>query len=241
MSLLGRAQRLSEDIREISALKKRAEHAAVVEKRANDLTFPADELKKLESTIHVIASLGPSVPLSEGGLIGTLRNRIADLSTRYATDRNAILDPFPGEDVRYVLNQPLASLPKKVEKALLAAWESWSKKNIPEIDDEVLDILAGITALRATASNVRSLKANAKEICTSLPNGADDLDRLKRLCEQMSDTWHNLTGDGIPKDVLVFLRAAGSREGAFFDTLTTEVLDWITSHGLHESLRIRMG
>lgn len=240
MSLFERAQNLSLEIQEIDALKKRADQAELFEKRATALSVPADEMKKLEPAITIIANLDIPVLSLDHNLIDNLNRRIVDLRDRYTFDKNVMLDPFPEEDVRWVFNQPLTQLPQKVKTALLEAWENWAKKNIPEIDGDVLDILGGIVTLRESVIAVRSLKASAETICTSLPNG-DDVDQLKKLCEKISDAWHNLTGEGIPNDVLVFLRTAGSRDGARFDLLTTEVLDWLTIHGLRDSLRIKMG
>lgn len=241
MSLFERAQNLSLEIQEIDALKKRADQAELFEKRATALSVPADEMKKLETAITIIASLDIPVLSLDHNLIGNLNRRIVDLRDRYTFDKNVMLDPFPEEDVRWVFNQPLTQLPQKVKTALLEAWENWAKKNIPEIDGDVLDILGGIVALRESVNTVRFLKVSAETICTSLPNENDDVDQLKQLCKKIADAWHNLAGEGIPNDVLVFLRVAGSRDGARFDLLTTEVLDWLTIHGLRDSLRIKMG
>jgi hypothetical protein len=135
----------------------------------------------------------------------------------------------------------LSQLSQKVKAALLAAWGNWSRANIPDIDKDVLEILAGIIALSDSVATVRNLKAKAETVCASLPGGVDDLERLRKLCEEISAVWHNLAGEGIPADVLIFLRSAGNREGAKFDLLTSEVLAWLAVHGLRDALRIRMG
>lgn len=241
MNLLERAKSLSLEIQAIDALKKRADQAVLFEKRAKDLAAPVDELSNLEEAVRVIASLHIPAPLIDRSLVGSLRDRIVDLRSRYSSDKNVVLDPFPGEDVRWVLNQPLSQLSQKVKAALLAAWGNWSRANIPDIDKDVLEILAGIIALSDSVATVRNLKAKAETVCASLPGGVDDLERLRKLCEEISAVWHNLAGEGIPADVLIFLRSAGNREGAKFDLLTSEVLAWLAVHGLRDALRIRMG
>ena len=241
MNFLERAKVLSLEINAIDGLKKRADQAVLFEKRAKDLSIPADELGNLEEAITVIGHLGIPTPLLDRSLVVSLRDRIIDLQTRYANDKNVVLDPFPGEDVRWVLNQPLSQLSQKVKAALISAWGSWSRANIPDIDKDVLEILAGITALRDSVAILRNLKAKAESVCASLPEGSEDVDHLRKLCEDINAVWHNLAGDGIPTDVLIFLRSAGNREGAHFDLLTTEVLDWLVVHGLRDALRIRMG
>lgn len=51
----------------------------------------------LEEAIAVIAHLGIPTPLLDRSLVVSLRDRIIDLQTRYANDKNVVLDPFPGE------------------------------------------------------------------------------------------------------------------------------------------------
>lgn len=241
MNLLEHAKSLSIEILVIDGLKKRASQAVLFEKRAKDLSIPAEELSTLEGAVRVIANLAIPTPLSDRSLIEGLRNRIYDLQNRYAIDKNVVLDPFPGEEVRYVLNQPLSLVSQRVKASLLSAWRNWSSSKVPDIDKDVLDILAGIVALRDSVTTVRSLKAKAEAICGSLPEVDGDVEHLKKLCEEISGLWHNLAGEGIPSDVLLFLRSAGNRDGAPFELLTKDVLDWLVVHNLRGALRIRMG
>ena len=87
MNLLERAKSLSLEIQAIDALKKRADQAVLFEKRAKDLAAPADELSNLEEAVRVIASLDIPTPLIDRSLVGSLRNRILDLQSRYSSDK----------------------------------------------------------------------------------------------------------------------------------------------------------
>lgn len=241
MNLLEHAKSLSIEIQVIDGLKKRASQAVLFEKRAKDLSNPAEELSTLEGAVGVIANLAIPTPLIDRSLIEGLRNRIYDLQNRYAIDKNVVLDPFPGEEVRYVLNQPLSLVSQRVKASLLSAWRNWSSSKVPDIDKDVLDILAGIIALRDSVTTVRSLKAKAEAICGSLPEVDGDVENLKKLCDEISGLWHNLAGEGHTFRCSSILRSAGNRDGTPFELLTKDVLDWLVVHNLRGALRIRMG
>lgn len=242
MNLVERAQSLSRQIAELESLNQRAGQASLFEKRANDWSMPTAELQKLESTVKVIVNHAIPVPFldTDIGLISILNERINNLSKRYKEDKSTILDPFPGEDVRFFLNQPLNSLPSRVKASLLSAWVAWSKINVPEIDGEILNVLNEVPSLRDSVAVVNRLKIRVGEVCSSLPTGDGDIEELERLCSEIADKWHNLAGDGIPSDVLMFLRAAGGREGARLNSITQEVLNWLAEHSIQDSLRIWM-
>lgn len=241
MNLLERSNSLLRDIGTLEGLRKRAEQANDFERRANDLTAPAHEFQKLDFTIDVAARHSIAVPALDRGLIGSLHQRIADIQVRYAEDKTIVLDPFPNENVKYVLIQPLQQLPTKASSALLNAWQAWARQLLPSIDTEVLDILGGIASLKGSVDTVRALRREADMACGCLPTSDDDINHVKQLADSIRTAWHNLAGEGVPTDVLAFLRAAGSRDGASFNILTTTILDWLTTHGLQDSLRVRMG
>lgn len=241
MKLLERAQSLSFEIRALDDLKKRAAQAGVFEKRANDLVGPANEIEKLTSAVEVIARHAIPVPLLDRGAIGALHNRITDLHARYAKDKNVMLVPFPEEDVRWQLNTPLAQLAPKVRTALIDAWGNWARAQVPQIDKTILDVLGGISALQEPVARVRNLTTQAHALCSALPGGDEEINRLKNFCHEIADAWRNLAGEGIPANVLIFLRASGSHDGATFDSLSAEVLAWLAEHGLRNALRIRIG
>lgn len=240
MSLLERAQHLSLEVRELNGLKKRAEQAALLEKRANDLEAPATQLRQLDPSIAVLLDLGERASF-ENQTVAALKSRINDLQSRYLLDKNVMLDPFPKEDIRFVLNRALEQLPSKSTIVLLEAWANWARRQLPPVDDEVLTLLEKITALREAVLAVKRLKQEAHLLSSSLPPDKDATVRLTSLATAIGETWHNLTGDGVPPAVLAFLRKAISIDGAKLQDMSPEVLDWMSEHSLSNSLRIRVG
>ena len=241
MSLISRSQRCSRSILELDALEKRANQANLFEKRANDLRNPVNDLSTLASVIQLFADRGVDVPNLDNALIFTLSDRISDLLKRYKADKNVILDPFPEEDFRHVVTVPLNSLPGKLQTSLLSAWQEWSKQIVPEISADILDILYLIPALHSSVTSIRNLKVRVNSIINTLPRSENDFNNLETLSQLFAVEWTTLTGEGIPDNVLSFLRASGGRQGAAYSSLTPEVLTWLINHNILESLRIRVG
>lgn len=241
MTLLKRAQDLSNIVSELDGLQKRAKQAQLFERRANELETPSVELQQLEPSIHVLQELQIRAQTIESQTVAAVGGRINDLRTRYLLDKNVMIDPFPKENIRYVLYAALEQLPDKALDALLKAWGEWSRKQLPSVDDDVLMLLERIEALRTPVLNIRRLLADAEGICSVLPKDRESVVRLTALGDTMRDTWHNLTGDGVPLTVLAFLRKAITAEGAKLQDLTQEVLGWMSEHGLSNSLRVRVG
>ena len=241
MNIFERAAQLSSEINDLHALKIRATQAELYEKRANDLSIPVSELFPLNGSVHVLTQLNIPIQLIDRNLVVSLYLRIKDLKSRYEIDRNAIIDPFPGEDVRFVFTQPLSQFPQKINAALRETWSNWAQKNVPSIDNEVLEILTEISALHNSVAGIQRLKMNAESYGASLPSNLDDVNSLTNICNKILEEWHSLTGDGISEGVLKFLREAGNKDGAKFESLNSEVDEWLELHDLKGSLRIRMG
>lgn len=241
MTLLQRAQELSQRIAALDDLKRRADQAGVFERRANELAGPAEECQRLEAGARTLASHAIHLPSLDTSLARALHERVSDLRQRYAEDRNVMLDPFPAEDARFVLMQPLRQLPGKANVAMHDAWAQWAGVRLPQIDSEVLAVLGEIAALREPVRRIRSLGREAEQCCSTVPERTENIEYFLQLCTRIQQEWHNLTGEGIPQEVLTFLRAAGGPSGAAFSLLTSEVLEWLSTHGLKQALRVRMG
>jgi len=243
MNLFERTQNLSRDILALENLKKRADQAGIFEKRAQDLSVPAKAIQELDDAIKVISKNNIAVLSLDRGLVGSLRDQITDLKKRYEIDKNVMIEPFPGKDVRYCLFAPLKKLPSVAIPSLQEAWRNWSviKLQLPEIQSDVLDTLGRIAALRESVATIRGLMSEANKICNKLPDSDNDFIRLEKLGKDIVVAWKNLAGDGIPKEVLAFLRAVGNPLGAEYSALTTDVFNWLSLHGLDKSLRIKMG
>ncbi len=243
MNLLERARRITGEIRDVENLDERTRQADLFEARATQLTVPIEGFNELTASMKLVSSQGIVLLSLDSNLVGSLRSRIMDLKVRYAQDKNVMIEPFPGEDARQILIKPLGKLPAQAKDALQLAWEKWAREKLqlPENHNDILTILGRITALRASVSSIRNLISDAERICKQLPDNDDVVVRIMKLGSEISVAWQNLAGEGIPDQVLDFLRATGSASGAAYNALTPEVLKWLSDHELQNALRIRMG
>lgn len=241
MTLLQRAKDLTSSLEELNALDKRADHAQLFENRADTFEKPATSLRGLEESMKVLLELGIVVPGIEKETVIALKNRINDLHSRYLLNKNVMLDPFPGENIKYVLTNALSRLPDQSREALIRGWGEWCRRQLPHVDEEVLTLLEKIEALRKSAQSVRELKKEFDEVSSSMPIATESVERITHLAGDMNEVWLDLTGEGVPQPVLIFLRKAISIEGARLAELTQDVRDWMSEHGLSNSLRVRIG
>jgi hypothetical protein len=241
MSLLERIERSRTRIDALQALKKRATQAADFEQRANTLSSIAASLAILETPSAVLQQAGIRVPELDRALMSQLHLKAVQLRDGYKVDRANILNPFPGNDAKFVFFNPSNTFKQRTEEAFRNAWSEWVQRRMPAIDQEVLSVLAGVNALRTAVAKVQTLLGQIKSCIQKLPQSKEDVDQVVLLCADANRDWHELAGDGIDPEVLAFLRVAGSADGAAYDLLTPSILEWIEAHGLRRVLRIRLG
>lgn len=241
MSLLEQVAHARQRIHDLQALKERVARASEFEQRASTLSSIVTTLTPLCLPVSVLQQAGVDVPELDQALLGALRAKAADMRADYAQDRSKILAPFPGQDVKHVFVNPCTSFKQKTETALKSAWSHWVRSKMPAIDQEVLNVLVEVSALRTTVTRIQGLLTLIDRYANALPQSANDVQQVLTLSGQAEQAWHALAGDGIASDVLAFLRAAGGGSGAPYELLTPSILAWLDAHNLRHVLRIRLG
>lgn len=239
MSLLEQHALTRQRIHDLQALKARAAQAADFEQRATMLGGLVTTLTPLCLPVAVLQQASIDVPELDHDLLGALRAKAADMKAAYAQDRSTILTPFPGHDFRHVFINPCGAFRQKAETALKNAWFNWVHAKMPPIDQEVLSVLADVSALRTTVTRIQAVLGLISRYANALPQSVGDVQQVLTQCAQAEQTWHELAGDGIAPDVLNFLRAAGGT-GASYEQLTPSILAWLDAHNLRRVLRIRL-
>jgi hypothetical protein len=241
MSLLERVTHTRERIHALQALKERAVRASEFEQRAQTLGGIAGALDTLCQPAAVLKQAGIDVAQLDQALLAALRTKAEQLREAYARDRSSILSPFPDQDFRHVFVTPCTAFQQRTEAALRDAWSGWVRSRMPAIDQEMLSVLSGVNALSRTVTNIQALLGLVSRHAAVLPQSADDVKQVLALCDQANQAWHELAGDGIAPEILIFLRVAGSGIGASYDLLTPSILEWLDAHNLRRVLRIRLG
>ncbi len=235
MNLLERTNLLSTELNDLAGLRARAEQAGDFEKRAIDLDGPAKALNRLVLAVSTIKKNRIDIPLLPKTSIASLRTQATDIQRRYFADKASILEPNQSFKVG------ITQLPSKVQSALESGWREWAQRQVPPIDPVVLGILGAIPALQASVAEIDMLLKQAQALAKQLPAGVESVVQISKIADDIRKTSRELTGDGVPNEVLLFLRSACTANGASYADLSTSVLEWLKVHGLEHSLRIRMG
>jgi hypothetical protein len=241
MGLSEQVDQLRERIHALKSLKERANRAEDFEGRAQTLSEISLGLETLRASSQVLTEAGIEVSQIDQGILATLKLKAQQLRDSYAIDRASILSPFPDHGFQQVFVVPCNTLRKSADQTLKASWSNWLRARMLVIDQEVLNVLAGVDALSTNVVNIQKLLVSINEHAATLPSSTDKVREAEASCTEVNQAWQELTGDGVAPEVLQFLRAAGSDTGASYDLFQPSILDWIDTHNLRHVLRIRLG
>jgi len=161
---------------------------------------------------------------------------IANVEAKFQEDPQWIIDNenFNNKIFTSAVNQ----LQKALREQLTQAWWLYRIQKMPNTNQEVLNVLAQVSAFKPTIQRIQDLDGHIQG-SNSIPQSSEDFEKVDRLIEKLKQCWDELDADEVPEAVLDFLRIAAN-EGATLSLLTPEVKDWLTKHGLIDALRIRL-
>ncbi len=161
---------------------------------------------------------------------------IAEAEAKFQEDPEWIIDNKNFGKNSFSLK--VEQLQNALKKQLNEAWDLYRSQKMPSTNNEILNLLERVAAFRLTVQRIRNLDSQIQQV-TSFPQSSEEFTRIERLIEELKQCWNSLNADEVPETVLRFLRVAAN-QGASLSLLTPEVKDWLTQHGLIDSLRIRL-
>jgi hypothetical protein len=235
--LLDQAKRLATRIGEYSRLKSNAGAAKEFETRATMFGGAAQALDTAKTSLDRLKAAAIASDF--------VANDAADLAAKATTLRELLKeDPSkladPPFNLKYDFVDRLSSLCGAANKAVLAAWQAHIAKNSVMASSEMLAALAAVPQYKPVVLRIGALKGQVATLAQSVPDDiAAGLAQLQSIMEAYAAAWGEMIGDGIPRDVIAFLRAAAA-EGAALDQLTHEVRTWLEARGLLSLFRIKI-
>lgn len=136
-----------------------------------------------------------------------------------------------------ILERSIKAITTELDKQLTQAWKSYLAEKMPSTNQEMLNVLVKIEAFRPTVQSIQD--SNARIQRQQLPQTFEEFEHIKQLIDQLREYWYSLSSDAVPETVLHFLKAVVDF-GAPLNLLTPEVHEWLNSHGISDSLRIRL-
>jgi hypothetical protein len=136
-----------------------------------------------------------------------------------------------------ILQKGIDNLTKTLKQQLSTDWQIYLSQNMPSTNQEMLNLLSKVQAFSHNVQQIQRLDKEIKQV--TYPKNTQELELAQTRIEELKQCWHSLSSDEVPGSVLSLLRAAAN-QGASLNLLTPEVLNWVNSYGIADSLKIRL-
>jgi hypothetical protein len=230
-------------------IQERADALAALIARQRELTVQVRQLEgfrgQLQEVTQTIARFAPLVRtwrlFRERGIgnaaadaqAAALLLQVAQLRERYESDRASILGPNRLASLRSV-----HTLANALQVRLLGEWQEHARGLVPSVNNEVLNVLSRISALKAGVDAVWVGLRDLDACLQRLPSGAVEVDAFEARAADVRRKWDAFDTAHLLPEVLQFLKDAGGT-GAGLDALTDTVRDWLRENNLADAFRIR--
>ena len=235
--LLERSASLAAKITEYQKLRSMADEAEQFQTRANQFSTLSERISRTREALGKLASAGITVRFALTDGLG--------YATKARTLRAAIQDNptainAPPFDLKNDFTDRLAGIVVAVELAMTEAWKAHVAKRADFGSNDVLSALAQVPQFRSSVTKIRPCRTNIAALGNSLPpDPKATVARLDALVREHDAAWSELSAEGIPPSVVVFIRAAAN-EGALLTAYSDEVRTWLERRSLLNAFRIRL-
>ena len=228
---------------EFTQLSKLAQNATDLKKHAADLGKFRDRQSRIAPLAQELSSLVTALrAFREKGLANFDCSQKADLLlvevvttlAEFQKNRGWLIEQFKST----VLQNRVSALKSELEGYLKQAWTDYKRQRIPNINDELLVLLARIETFKPTVHTIQRLLNQLKII--DFPKDAQQFEQIEQAINDLGTAWNSLNSNEVPEAVLKFLRAAATTDGAAIDLLTSEVQGWLDGHSISQFFRIRL-
>jgi hypothetical protein len=230
MNLIEKAETLVKDLEGLKAIEAEVHNLKVFESRRDQLQTPVIQLESFIDILDALRKRSVFVELEIESLrnlrihVETMREAFSEDPKRIvAKDKNASLKFWP----------TIENLPTKLGERLQDAWITYVTEKRHKDKEDFLDVLDGLPSFKKQVARIRKILAKMDQLGQSLPKDEDDFERLEKLSKSLETYWEDLEVEGIPDDVLQFIKQAGSG-GVSLTGLTSSVLSWLEKNKLKD-------
>lgn len=232
--LTERVRLLTAEMDNLAILKEAAAEAARFETRVKQLEKPLTEIGTLGTTHQILRLRSVKIELDEE-YVAALQSNLEKVAEDFKDNPKTILQPDQGLRSRFWI--PLEQFPDHLNRSLLNAWKLYVNGKAPRIAEDILLVLGNVPAFREQVRTIGDLLSRISVLGSTLPKTAEAFDQVEMLTIKLTATWRNLQGDGIPRDVLEFIKKAADGTATYKD-LSDSILTWLQSRNLLGMLRI---
>lgn len=226
MTLLQRANKLADELEKLETLKELAQDVTLFGTRATELEQGVQIFSDLARRVKIFRNRNIHCPLNID--LANLCQSLDKIVTNYQSNPKTI-KPNP-ESLR-TFWKPLKDYPGQLRQDLQTAWQNYTRRILPIIDKELLEIFEHLPSTKSQVSTIRQLQQQAYTLSLSLPTSEHDIDELERMVASIKTQWQGLQTTDIPASVLTFLKEVRSG-GASLQLFTDEVRQWLVDQQL---------
>jgi hypothetical protein len=232
--LIDRARVLTARIAELQELRNFAADAERFRTRTEQLETPLEALRSLGATWKLFQMR--NIPVSiERPYIAALKSHLQKALANFRTDPGNILEA--NQEFNYQFIVPMRQYPERLRESMLFAWQGHLDTKRPRVPEDILSILWNIMDFREQVTTIKRLNDRVDELAAVLPKSQAVIEEAESVCNGLTEAWRNLQGDGIPHDVLEFIKKA-SNQGSSFVDLSMSIHDWLKSRDLLKRFKI---
>ena len=220
------AQELELLAREVSELQRSQQHGTAL---ANRRRLVDELLERAQAASAASTALAPrlAIPPPEKPVVDAALSAIA--KWRNALD-NSLSDALGGD--LFGRFQDAADKAVRVLEARAAdAWQRYTTENTEQVSEEVLTALSADASARPAISRIRTLSEALSLLrLTAIPTLAQ-VGEFDSYAAELRGAWSSLDIAGLDTEVLEFLRAVNSFDGAPLSLYSASVRDWLEQRG----------
>ena len=120
---------------------------------------------------------------------------------------------------------------RELERRATGAWQRYTAQKMPDISAEVLTALEDDPRAGSTVARIIRLSEGLRRLRDRPIPSPEVLNEFDEAAAQIRSAWSTLDVANLSEEIVAFLRAANSAQGAPLDSLTGQVHEWLEQRG----------
>ena len=120
---------------------------------------------------------------------------------------------------------------RELERRATGAWQRYTAQKMPDISAEVLTALEDDPRAGSTVARIMRLSEGLRRLRDRPIPSPEALKEFDETTAQLRSAWSVLDVASLSEEIVAFLRAANSAQGAPLDSLTEQVREWLEQRG----------
>ena len=120
---------------------------------------------------------------------------------------------------------------RELERQATGAWQRYTAQKMPDISAEVLTALEDDPRAGSTVARIMRLSEVLRRLRDRPIPSPEVMNEFDEATAQLRTAWSALDVANLSEEIVAFLRAANSAQGAPLDSLTEQVHEWLEKRG----------